>query len=622
MGEIHPDAADSTDRVSFTFNRQGEPTTKTDQNGTVHEYARDRFARPTSDTITTLGAGVDGTVLRIDTAYEIRGMIDLITSRAGTAADSTIVNQVLLAYNDFEQPLTEEQDQTASGGPDLTVAYGYEDGSTNTIRPTSIAYPYSDSGSRVVGFVYNTGDDDKLSRVSSLTFTGTPSPNTRYSGWQAWRARRWPTRRSTARSPTARRRILASTCSAESSTCPGANRARAILARLKYGYDPAGNRTFRQDVAATDAEKAFDELYSYDGIQRLIAAARGKFSSAPSSLTGEGRGEGALPPITGPTLQQSWGLDATGNWSGFNSFDFTTAANSVVQLARQRGQRNHGDRRDGRRRLANARLRSQRQYDRDSAAVRSHRRLHGRLGCLEPADGLEIRLELRNVVPVRRPESARMRKSYDGSGTLTESRFFSYSNQWQILEEYLEQRPRDAADPMGLGPALHRRLRAPRPGRQRRHSQRTPLRPARRQLERRRPLRPLSGRRAGAPVERYAYTPYGVAQFLDGDFMPLTGNVSAYAWETLFCGYRYDGAVGLYLVRNRLLLPPLGCWLSRDSLQPASHYSYVTSNPARYIDSLGLIKATYDMHDMLLPQPYTPGIRESGDCHVDPGIEG
>ena len=61
-GRDYPDAADSTDRVSFTFNRQGEPTTKTDQNGTVHEYARDRFARPTSDTITTLGAGVNGTV--------------------------------------------------------------------------------------------------------------------------------------------------------------------------------------------------------------------------------------------------------------------------------------------------------------------------------------------------------------------------------------------------------------------------------------------------------------------------------------------------------------------------------------------------------------------------------
>ena len=30
-----------------------------------------------------------------------------------------------------------------------------------------------------------------------------------------------------------------------------------------------------------------------------------------------------------------------------------------------------------------------------------------------------------------------LRDSYDGSGTLTESRFFTYSEQWQILEEYV-----------------------------------------------------------------------------------------------------------------------------------------------------------------------------------------
>ena len=42
---------------------------------------------------------------------------------------------------------------------------------------------------------------------------------------------------------------------------------------------------------------------------------------------------------------------------------------------------------------------------------------------------------------------------------------------------------------------------------------------------------------APAPVERYAYTPYGVPLFLAADFTPLSGNVSAYAWETLYCGY-------------------------------------------------------------------------------------
>jgi hypothetical protein len=58
-----------------------------------------------------------------------------------------------------------------------------------------------------------------------------------------------------------------------------------------------------------------------------------------------------------------------------------------------------------------------------------------------------------------------------------------------------------------------------------------------------------------AVVERYAYTPYGVVLFLNNSFDPLSGNVSAYSWETLYCGYRYDATPGLYPVRNRWLNP-------------------------------------------------------------------
>ena len=95
---------------------------------------------------------------------------------------------------------------------------------------------------------------------------------------------------------------------------------------------------------------------------------------------------------------------------------------------------------------------------------------------------------------------------------------------------------------------------------------------------------------AGAIVERYAYTPYGVVQFLAENFTPLTGNASAYGWETLFCGYRYDAAIGLYLVRNRLLLPPLGCWLSRDPKaagRPFSLGEYSESRPLSLTDPGG-----------------------------------
>ena len=90
-----------------------------DQNGNVHEYDFDGLARRLADIVSLLGAGVDGAVRRIDTAYDIRGMMNLITSRAGTAADSTIVNQVLRQFNNFAQLQKEYQQHD---GPVNTLA--------------------------------------------------------------------------------------------------------------------------------------------------------------------------------------------------------------------------------------------------------------------------------------------------------------------------------------------------------------------------------------------------------------------------------------------------------------------------------------------------------------------
>ena len=330
------DAADSADSIRFAYNRQSQVNWMQDQNGNVHEYDFDGLARRLADIVSLLGAGVHGAVRRIDTAYDIRGMMNLITSRAGTEDDSTIVNQVTLIYDAFAQLLHDKQDQSASGGPNVTVDY---------VRAAATA----------------TSNSARLSRITYPYFVGRAACRTRLQ--HRWRRRRRQARPADfvclrqQRCAVAAYKYfgLASTAEtdyvngaiscqlASGSSYPGLDLFGRIidlpwsqsspgdLARLKYGYDLAGNRTFRQDVAATDAEKAFDELYSYDGIQRLIAAARGTFSSPSLSLDGRGRGEGALPPISGPTLQQSWGLDATGNWSGFNSFDFTTAANSVVQ---------------------------------------------------------------------------------------------------------------------------------------------------------------------------------------------------------------------------------------------------------------------------------------------------
>ena len=181
---LYPDAADSTDSVQYQYNLQSQVVAMQDQNGTIHAYSFDGMGRPVSDRVQTLGTGVDGSVRRIDTAYEIRGMVKQVTSYAD-AAGSTVVNRVSLSFNDFEQLLSETQ-SPGSGGPSLAVGYVYADGSANTIRPTFITYPYS-TGSRSVAFIYNSGDDDSLSRASACRSPASVhwSP-TAISAWGAW----------------------------------------------------------------------------------------------------------------------------------------------------------------------------------------------------------------------------------------------------------------------------------------------------------------------------------------------------------------------------------------------------------------------------------------------------
>jgi YD repeat-containing protein len=66
--EIYPDSANSSDRVTYSYNRQGQRTRMQDQNGSVHEYDYDALGRQTADKVTTLASGVDGAVRRIGQA--------------------------------------------------------------------------------------------------------------------------------------------------------------------------------------------------------------------------------------------------------------------------------------------------------------------------------------------------------------------------------------------------------------------------------------------------------------------------------------------------------------------------------------------------------------------------
>jgi RHS repeat-associated protein len=131
---------------------------------------------------------------------------------------------------------------------------------------------------------------------------------------------------------------------------------------------------------------------------------------------------------------------------------------------------------------------------------------------------------------------------------------------------------------------------------------------------------------SGDIQERYAYSAYGVVQFLDPDFNPVTS--SDFGWETLYCGYRFVTAAGLYFVRNRSLNPPLGNWLSRDPIafySSSNLYLYGAASPVGSVDPLGTVCSTdrrnFAMTDPNLNQGEPPKSVATIDAYLIVGPE-
>ena len=573
---LYPDAADSTDGVQYQYNLQSQVRRMQDQNGTIHDYAFDGLGRRLADKVTQLGANVDAAVQRIDTAYEIRGMVSTVTSYADTTT-GTMVNQVTLAYNDFGQ-LDSDDQNLGTGLPDQAVTYTYADGSANTIRRESMVYPYS-SGTRTLGYLYGStgGDDgDSLSRVTDLSFaTVSPIASYSYFGLGSFAKVNYP-------QPGA-----SSTLATSSPTYPGFDKFNRIinlpwtkstsgdLAGFTYTYDQASNRLRRLDTKATASGKPFDEVYTYDGLHRLKTMTRGTFDTSHIVLTA-------------PTLQQRWGLDATGNWTTFTNSDFTdssnvfdqqrtsNAANEITKITTTVGANVYPP-----------------VYDRNGNMQFVPYSLYAGLSA---ADGYAATYDAWNRLTTLAlvgpsPVAA---YSYDGLNRRTvattydpgigplETRYFFYSDQWQVIEEQVEGATYtpDRQFVWGLRYIDDLILR---------DGSTTGILSKRWYALQDANWNVVAlANTVGSLFQRFCYTPYGVPTFLNEDFTP---GLNDYSWETLFCGYRYEIATGMYLARERWLQPPLGCWLTRDIdpfAQIEGPYRYVRSNPINDVDPFGL----------------------------------
>ena len=161
-------ASSTSEQETVTVNALGQTLTSQDRNGNVHTIGYDVLGRVVSDAVTTLGSSVDGSVRRIETAYDSQGKPYLLTSY-DAAFGGNIVNQVQRNYNGLGQLTTEYQSHNGavntSTTPKVQYAYSEMSGGANHSRLMSMTYP----NGRVIGYNYASGLDANISRLSSIT---------------------------------------------------------------------------------------------------------------------------------------------------------------------------------------------------------------------------------------------------------------------------------------------------------------------------------------------------------------------------------------------------------------------------------------------------------------------
>jgi RHS repeat-associated protein len=386
---IYPDSSGSSDGVSYRYNRLGELTALSDQNGTIHEYDRDDLGRVTEDAVTTLGANLNGALRRIEVAYDAMGRRDAVRSfDAATGGD--VRNAVGFAYNGLWQvaavkqnPLgdvNEGDDPTVMGFTfiihELWTQYEYDtqklaDG--NRSRLDDLLYPTDPGGSatrtalamnygvstdldsmihrpRGFGWEYATTDRSLRQDYVGLSLAvrkdmnleggSVPIPEIRLDRFSDPDngARTSGTYHALDRFGRVKGQLWVWP---EDIDDPPAGEnfewvatSRPAIVDLRYSYDMSSNVLDRLDRRAGGRVglTAPDELYSYDGLDRLSQADRGKRDVSTGVWASQGVSNAGTP-------SQQWALDPVGNWqrtltdtSGNGSFtansDFTDRRNA------------------------------------------------------------------------------------------------------------------------------------------------------------------------------------------------------------------------------------------------------------------------------------------------------
>jgi RHS repeat-associated protein len=585
-----PDNVSGSDQIGYKYNRLGQVKEIDDQNGSVRVLEYDKLGRLQHDRVTTLGnSGVDGAVRRITRSYEVRGMLQKLTSYDNASTSSgTVVNEIQYAYNGFAQRTTEYQ---AHGGAVNTstspkVQYGYADGSSGYIRRTSSTYP--DGTVISLGYGSSGSAEDVLNRLKQLTNGSTMLADYSYLGMgQA------VITSNQIGSPLTYYTSGGSGDGGDQYT--GLDRFGRIidqrwmkglgsLERVKYGFDAASNRVWRQNTVAGTGQ---DEYYTYDGLYQVKTLQRGTLNGGKTGISGT------------PSWEEDWNYDPLGNWHG-SSTGYLTKASGTTTLDQNRTHNKVNE-------ITGVTTNSGTAW-----SVPSHDANGNMTSVPQPLSlgtGYDLKYDPWNrLVQVKSGGTTISTYAYDGANrrvtkaTGSTTRHYYYSDEWQILEERLNSNSTaDRRYVWGIGSLddLIFRDRVLSTGggggggsggsSSSSSSSAGPV------TERLFALHDAMGSvttitdALGTVVERYGYDGFGGVRYMTAAFAARSS--SSYDWETLFDGYRYDAESGFYQVRNRYLHPKLGRWITQDPIDYGddyNFYAFVLNCPTSEIDDLGL----------------------------------
>jgi RHS repeat-associated protein len=312
---------------------------------------------------------------------------------------------------------------------------------------------------------------------------------------------------------------------------------------------------YREDVAATVAGKAFDELYSYDGMNQLIDMQRGTLGANKASIISQYKNweEQFTFDATGNFANYKQDQNGSGSWS-LNHTRTHSKANEILTVA---GSTSYvaNDK--------NGNMIKVSKPDNWSAAYTLVYDAWNRL--VQVKDGATT------VATYGHNGLNHRVKKVVGS----ETRLFYYNRQWQCLEEYVGS---TCNVRFVWGLRYVDDLVTYRNG----STDDYVLQDANWNVV-------ALTNAAGVVQERYTYASFGKLNVFDTSFTPKSA--STFNLTRSFTGQVIDAETGLMLYRNRVYHPTLGRFLQRDPIgykaDDENIYRYVNCNPLLNTDPTG-----------------------------------